>query len=997
MWGQLSGHLNAAVEAAAKKIDEFEETLDAAVNEDMNADDMDLPDMDGMFVGVPQSNQGNETSHNTGVTTSAENEEVDPIEKLVEKKAEEPKQFNAEIQDAIKVGVKKEMKKVSSSHAKELKALRFELEERAAAAEKLVKERGEASANMQKELQAQIEALKAQSSNHVADVEDLKKEVVLVEERHRASVVALEKEKSAKQDLLTEMQDARTRHLKDAADMTSKYEDLLKEARSVASANDGELASKASAAVQEAAALQGELSRVSEELQETQSELSRSQKSSNESEKRLMDKVEELEGNLGEARTALERMEGELKGATATSDREREEAGRLRSEMEAQQEALRSGSENLAELQGEVAGLKETLEDSFSKMSQTSEVLAERERVCETLTTQLAESQAKVAELEAAMEKSSKAKDSGTGTLQRQVSELKAANAESTGKLEAFEQEGRVLAKKHSDMLQTVRKYKGEMKGKDTEIAKLTADKEGLTKTIAGLNERLGSAESQTSSTNKSLSAMQAASQASTDKVARLEVELAAKVEELGSAKKALESAWDDVKESKREMAVLRAELEELQRQLGEGTNRLKETDDIKRDVESREAMLRASNAQLQESMQRQMNESTSREERLRDEVGEMRKRWQEAITSREALASEMTSSTQPLLGQISKLQETLRLKGESWHGVESSLSERALRAESALEVAEQKKGIAEDQLATSTAQLESVQRQLQDAQDKVNMLSRQVDKLKHTESISAERVEAAEAKLGLEQAQSRSLQASVRDLEARYEVKLQEAKVAADLLSKAQEETIENLGREKNLLREEMSTIRERDPPLSTGESSTSMGSVHKLAPSSPVLAAIDLDRHTHVGSTPIKGFVQERLPSGEVSFAANVRLEKMLRMREEEINDMSNKVRQLENAREALLKEVTFLSSRNAQLEEEADGVSGLKAELEKSKKQQSLLLLMVGEKDEEIEAAHSDMKEVKLLYRAQLDALLAEKLPQREENSGTDDQGHGAQSSV
>ncbi len=997
MWGQLSGHLNAAVEAAAKKIDEFEETLDAAVNEDMNADDMDLPDMDGMFVGVPQSNQGNETSHNTGVTTSAENEEVDPIEKLVEKKAEEPKQFNAEIQDAIKVGVKKEMKKVSSSHAKELKALRFELEERAAAAEKLVKEKEEASANMQKELQAQIEALRAQSSNHLADVEDLKKEVVLVEERHRAIVVALEKEKSAKQDLLTEMQDARTRHLKDAADMTSKYEDLLKEARSVASANDGELASKASAAVQEAAALRGELSRVSEELQETQSELSRSQTSSNESEKRLMDKVEELEGNLGEARTASERMEGELKGATATGEREREEAGRLRSEMEAQQEALRSGSENLAELQGEVAGLKETLEDSFSKMSQTSEVLAERERVCETLTTQLAESQAKVAELEAAMEKSSKAKDSGTGTLQRQVSELKAANAESTGKLEAFEQEGRVLAKKHSDMLQTVRKYKGEMKSKDTEIAKLTADKEGLTKTIADLNERLGSAESQTSSTNKSLSAMQAASQASTDKVARLEVELAAKLEELGSAKKALESAWDDVKESKREMAVLRAELEELQRQLGEGTNRLKETDDIKRDVESREAMLRASNAQLQESMQRQMNESTSREERLRDEVGEMRKRWQEAITSREALASEMTSSTQPLLGQISKLQETLRLKGESWHGVESSLSERALRAESALEVAEQKKGIAEDQLATSTAQLESVQRQLQDAQDKVNMLSRQVDKLKHTESISAERVEAAEAKLGLEQAQSRSLQASVRDLEARYEVKLQEAKVAADLLSKAQEETIENLGREKNLLREEMSSIREQTPPLSTGESSTSMSSVDKLAPSSPALAAIDLDRHTHVGSTPIKGFVQERLPSGEVSFAANVRLEKMLRMREEEINDMSNKVRQLENAREALLKEVTFLSSRNAQLEEEADGVSGLKAELEKSKKQQSLLLLMVGEKDEEIEAAHSDMKEVKLLYRAQLDALLAERLPQREENSSTDDQGHGAQSSV
>ena len=134
------------------------------------------------------------------------------------------------------------------------------------------------------------------------------------------------------------------------------------------------------------------------------------------------------------------------------------------------------------------------------------------------------------------------------------------------------------------------------------------------------------------------------------------------------------------------------------------------------------------------------------------------------------------------------------------------------------------------------------------------------------------------------------------------------------------------------------------------------------------------------------MKGFVQERLPSGEVSFAANVRLEKMLRMREEEINDLSNKVRQLENAREALLKEVTFLSSRNAQLEEEAEGVSGLKAALDKSKTQQNLLLLMLGEKDEEIEAAHSDMKEVKLLYRAQLDALLTEKLPQQEEKEST-----------
>ena len=179
---------------------------------------------------------------------------------------------------------------------------------------------------------------------------------------------------------------------------------------------------------------------------------------------------------------------------------------------------------------------------------------------------------------------------------------------------------------------------------------------------------------------------------------------------------------------------------------------------------------------------------------------------------------------------------------------------ERALRAESALEVAEQKKAIAEDQLLASTAQLESAQRQLLDSQEKVNAMSRQVDQLKHVENVYTEKLEAVEGKLGLEQAHSHSLQASVRDLEARYELQLQEAKAAADLLSKTQEEAKENLDREKDLLRQEMSTILEGVPHHSGSKSNKSSGLADEPTPSSPATAAIDLDRHTHVGSTPMR-----------------------------------------------------------------------------------------------------------------------------------------------
>ena len=82
------------------------------------------------------------------------------------------------------------------------------------------------------------------------------------------------------------------------------------------------------------------------------------------------------------------------------------------------------------------------------------------------------------------------------------------------------------------------------------------------------------------------------------------------------------------------------------------------ETESSRRDIEQREAVLRATSKQLQDSLQRQMGEASVREERLREEVGEMRKRWQEAITSRETLASELGSATAPLLRQISSMQE---------------------------------------------------------------------------------------------------------------------------------------------------------------------------------------------------------------------------------------------------------------------------------------------------------------------------------------------------
>ena len=165
------------------------------------------------------------------------------------------------------------------------------------------------------------------------------------------------------------------------------------------------------------------------------------------------------------------------------------------------------------------------------------------------------------------------------------------------------------------------------------------------------------------------------------------------------------------------------------------------------------------------------MQESTSREERLREEVHEMRKRWQEAITSREAVASEMGVATAPLLRQISSLQDALRAKGEAWQVIESTLSERALRAESAAEIAEHKRLLQDEQQQAAKQQLGLTSARLQDTQAALSSMELACERAKRADVASQEAQADLDSRLNLETAQRKSFEASLRELEFRHKV----------------------------------------------------------------------------------------------------------------------------------------------------------------------------------------------------------------------------------
>lgn len=68
--------------------------------------------------------------------------------------------------------------------------------------------------------------------------------------------------------------------------------------------------------------------------------------------------------------------------------------------------------------------------------------------------------------------------------------------------------------------------------------------------------------------------------------------------------------------------------------------------------------------------------------------------------------------------------------------------------------------------------------------------------------------------------------------------------------------------------------------------------------------------------------------------------------RQRDEELSSLQMQISKLEMSRAALLEEVSFLSSRNAQLEEEMLELAQLQADLAEMTKQKDVLLVLLGE---------------------------------------------------
>ena len=519
---------------------------------------------------------------------------------------------------------------------------------------------------------------------------------------------------------------------------------------------------------------------------------------------------------------------------------------------------------------------------STSESIHLQEIIKERERALESINNKLAEitrqyedAVRKITDLQNEIkEKDLKLRQiqsltANENELKRQIIKLQEEMKEKDERLVSYDNEGQILAKKQGELEKTLRKNRNELKEKDNEILKLKESKEQLIKAIEEMQEVMKRNEGEVNNVSKSLNAMQAVSQASSEKLSKLEAEIASKTDELMVQRRALETAWAEINDYKRSLAEMRAERDEAKKRLGEGASRVMETESTRKDMEQREAVLKATNKQLQDSLQRQMQESNIREERLREEVYEMRKRWQEAITGREALASEVSSATAPLLRQIATLQENMRIKSEHWQNLESNLSERVMRAESATEAAEHRKTMLEEHLSELKLQLNSMTNRFHELQEQHILLQTTCDRLKRVETDLKEKLNELENKLNYELSQRQSVQASARDLENRYRLEIQEAKQLTEHTIKQSDLKVMQLKSELESVREELALEKKKKNTQKNSKNNQQQQQQPYGVSMTSSEATIDLD-HNKLKLYPV---IPDALPSKNIIIISSIK----------------------------------------------------------------------------------------------------------------------------
>ncbi|XP_064639723.1 TATA element modulatory factor-like isoform X2 [Lineus longissimus] len=443
-----------------------------------------------------------------------------------------------------------------------------------------------------------------------------------------------------------------------------------------------------------------------------------------------------------------------------------------------------------------------------------------------------------------------------------------------------------------------------------------------------------------------------------TEKNRALQTTLDNAYKEIGELNKV--NAARDIKAQEKALSVERQAREELKLELDRQIHRTKhESVTLVHQIED-----------LQLSLTRMEKECGRREDILRQEISDLHMRLQEADSRNEELSQSVSAATRPLLRQIENLQSTCGAQSRSWEKIERNLTERL--------------GEAQTQVADLGERERLKNEKVIELSSRVSALETQVGTLRQEKSQLVASLEIERAKLEVLEDTQHKDGVQVEIMKQTMSRQISELKKEKILLENQLEMEKMKIETEKKKLALAQDQIKEKDRQSALAAKS-SPSPVPQMTRSSsqssdqsnvffPPVAQDDVERTLMLSTA--NGSKMNLYETLRQSGAANLleNLQSQLKLKEGEIVQLQSEIGDLERTRESMARELVNLTNKNQDLEEKTAEFDKLTEDYKALDKRNDALLQMYGEKDEEVQELRLDLRDVKELYKTQIQELLS-----------------------
>uniref|UniRef100_A0A8D0F0Q2 TATA element modulatory factor 1 n=1 Tax=Strix occidentalis caurina TaxID=311401 RepID=A0A8D0F0Q2_STROC len=374
--------------------------------------------------------------------------------------------------------------------------------------------------------------------------------------------------------------------------------------------------------------------------------------------------------------------------------------------------------------------------------------------------------------------------------------------------------------------------------------------------------------------------------------------------------------------------------------------------------------------ADLRLALQRAEQQAARKEDYLRQEIGELQQRLQEAESRNQELSQSVTSATRPLLRQIENLQATLGAQTSAWEKLEKNLSDRLGESQTLLAAAAERERAATEELLSNKIQMSSTESQ--------NSLLRQENtRLQAQLEVERNRLKKMEN-------ENSRYEVELEGLKDEYAKTLEDAKKEKTLLATQLEMEKMKVEQERKKAIFVQEAAKEKDRKSFTVETVSSTPTMSRSSSISGVdMAGLQTsflsqdDPHDHSFGPVTTGgsnlYDAIRMGAGS-SIIEN--LQSQLKLREGEISHLQLEIGNLEKTRSIMAEELVKLTNQNDELEEKVKEIPKLRAQLKDLDQRYNTILQMYGEKAEEAEELRLDLEDVKNMYKTQIDELLKQR---------------------